>query len=135
MKILLTIGLLCYAQFLFSQNISEHAVQWRAREVSDGNSGKLIAEDHLIQSFQDSRVEWKDRRGNILKTFNIREVNGTWLDIQSAGKILFEVDTEGRQGTIRMAREGNTISVQILVLRPDDNPEIFDFLIDSFTIL
>lgn len=132
MRIYLTIGLLCFAQILFSQNIAEHNVRWNANEVIDGNSGKSIGESHQIESFRVDRVEWKDRRGNIIKTFSIREVNGEWTDIEMPGNILFEVDNEGRQGTIRISRHENNITIQIVLLRSDDNPEIFEFLIDSF---
>lgn len=135
MRIFLTLSLLMAARALFSQNVVDHTVQWSVSRMVEANTGALTDVNETIESYGSSRIEWKDRRGNIKQTFVIREVNGAWTNIQSAGTILFEVDCEGRVGTVRFSRQDGEILVQVVLLKADGNPDIYELYITSFTVL
>lgn len=135
MRIFLTLSLLTAAHALFSQNIVNHTVQWSVFRQLEANTGTLTDLNETIESYGSGRIEWKDRRGNIKKTFVIREVNGAWNNIQLPGTILFEVDFEGRPGTVRFSREEGKIIVQVVLLNADDNPDIYELYVSTFTIL
>jgi hypothetical protein len=135
MRIFLTLSLLMAVHSLFSQNVVDHTVQWSVSRMVEANTGALTDLNETIESYGSSRIEWKDRRGNIKQTFVIREVNGTWTDIQSPGNILFEVDCEGRLGTVRFSRQTEGIVVQVVLLKADDNPDIYELHVTDLTIL
>jgi hypothetical protein len=71
---------------------------------------------------------------SIKYTFIVLEVNGQWSDVKNSGNVLYEVESNGRQGTVEFIRQDGTIYIRITLLKPAENPDIFRLSVSTITI-
>jgi hypothetical protein len=120
---------------LKAQNIETSTLRWKIETCLDVNTGTLnTAFDQLI-SYGNGRIEWRSIQGDLKRTFSILETNGQWLNVAQNGSILFEIESDGRRGTVQFIRSGGTITIQVILLREEGNAEQFTLTASSTTPL
>ncbi|MBT1689140.1 hypothetical protein [Dawidia soli] len=120
---------------LHAQNIASTTLTWKADAYLDINTGMARATSDQLVSYSNQRIEWHDEAGNVKATYSIIEINGQWTNVMNNGTILYEVRSEGRQGTIQFSRASGILSIQIVLLKPDENPDMFRFSVSTVTPL
>jgi hypothetical protein len=127
MRNILSIFFLLTAFILHGQNIRTETISWNVTTTFNATIGEQVEENSMIVSYAD-HIEWKTANGTVKDSFTILETNGSWTDIGSNGQIIFEVDKQGRRGTIQFTKAASGISIRFILIAKDA-PEIYELTI------
>jgi hypothetical protein len=128
-------ALVWIASRAYAQDITSTTLTWKVDACLDVATGISSSTSDQLVSYGKERIEWRDGTGGVKATFEIIEVNGQWTNVMNNGAILYEVRSDGRQGTIQFSRVNGIPTIQIVLLKPDDNPDIFRLSVLTLTIL
>jgi hypothetical protein len=120
---------------LHAQNIATTTLSWKADACLDVNTGVVSTIYDQVLSYSNTRIEWRTIQGDLKRTFTILEVNGQWSNAAQNGAILYEVESDGRRGTVKFSRTAGATSIHVLLLRDDGNAEQFTLSISTITTL
>ncbi len=118
-----------------AQNITATDLSWQITREDNVNAGTFDDRGGAILSYGTNRVEWNDAKGVQVQTLTIREVNGSWGNVQNNGTIVYEADSAGKSATVTFLRDGAQLRVTIAVLQDDGFPLIREFTIQNITTL
>jgi len=118
-----------------AQDITLTNLAWQITREDNINTGTFDDRGGAILSYGTNRVEWADAKGALMQTLTIREVNGSWTNVQNNGTIVYEADTGGKPATVTFLRDAGQLRVTIAVLQDDGFPLIREFTIQNITTL
>jgi hypothetical protein len=130
---IITLGL--FTINIQAQNVASTTITWKVDGSLDVNAGISNATVDQLVSYGSERIEWRDGTGSVKATFEIIEVNGQWTNVMNNGAILYEVRSNGRQGTIQFSRVNGIPAIQIVLLKPDENPDVFRLSVSTLSTL
>lgn len=119
----------------YAQGITTHNMSWEIARVDNVNTGDFDRTGGQIISYGTDHVEWRDSNGLLKQSFAIREINGTWENIASAGSILYEAESGGKQSTLHFLRSANELRIRIIILDSNALPDVYELVIDKCTTL
>jgi hypothetical protein len=118
-----------------AQSITSANLSWQISREDNVSAGTFDDRGGAILSYGTIRVEWNDAKGTPMQTLTIREVNGSWANVQNNGTIVYEADSEGKPATVTFLRDDTQLRVTIAVLQDDGFPLIREFTIQNITKL
>jgi len=118
-----------------AQNITSASLSWQITREDNINAGTFDDRGGAILSYGTNRVEWNDAKGTLMQTLAIREVNGSWTNVQKNGTIVYEADSGGKIATVTFLRDAGQLRVTIAILQDDGFPLIREFTIQNITTL
>jgi hypothetical protein len=134
-KYIVVIILTLAAAGLHAQNIATTTLSWKADACLDVNTGIVNAAYDQVLSYSNTRIEWRTIQGDLKRTFTILEGNGQWANVTQNGSMLYEVESDGRRGTVQLSRTAGAVSIHILLLRDDGDAEQFTLSVSTITTL
>ena len=132
-KYLVIVSFALTAVGLHAQNIASTTLTWKVDACLNVNTGVSTEATDQILSYGNERIEWRDETGNVKATFEIIEVNGQWTNVTDNGIMLYEVLSEGRQGTVQFSRADGKYSIRIILLKPSENPDVHRLSVSTVT--
>jgi len=118
-----------------AQNITSANLSWQITREDNINAGTFDDRGGAILSYGTNRVEWNDAKGTLMQTLAIREVNGSWTNVQNNGTIVYEADSSGKPATVTFLRDAGQLRVTIAILQDDGFPLIREFTIQNISTL
>jgi hypothetical protein len=134
-KSLLIVALIINGFLLKAQNIATTTLVWKVDACLDVNTGVSSNAYDKVLSYSNTRIEWRSIQGDLKRTFTILDVNGQWSNVAQNGAILYEVESDGRRGTVQFSRTAGEVSIHILLLQDEGNAEQFTLSGSTITAL
>lgn len=134
-KILLVVALIIPGFLVKAQNIATTTLAWKVDACLDVNTGTSGTAYDQVLSYSNARIEWRSIQGDLKRAFTILEVNSQWANVAQNGTILYEVESEGRRGTVQFSRTAGVVSIHVLLLRDDGDAEQFTLSVPTITTL
>ncbi len=123
--------LLTTSQGLLGQDIEVETIAWNIQHKVDISTGNSESVSEKIISYDNNHIEWHDEKGILKYDYIIRQVNGQWSNVAHSGSILYEVESDGKQGTVGFTRDGQEIIINLIMLNGDSLPERFRFIVSN----
>jgi hypothetical protein len=120
---------------LSAQNITTQTLRWNVATTQEINTGKHTESADQIVSYGNTRIEWQDPKGAVKKTFTITDINGSWTNVQSNGSVLYEVSIGEQQGTVTFIRTSGELTVRIILLKGEEDADLYEMSITDITTL
>jgi len=114
-KVILLLCLLPFFQECKSQNVLNDTIEWNASGFNDLRS-KSISQTYpgcQFISYRDDRIQWIQKRGQVVYDFIIKKTKGNWPDITKDGEIQYLVELDRQIGKISIKRNKNDIKLTI----------------------
>ena len=118
---------------LCGQDIRTATIRWSSEGNFNVNTGEDIRENTEVISYPD-HIEWRTANGSLKYSLGIVETNGTWTNVSGNGQVIFEVNNQGRRGTVQFSRSAEEIKVKVMLLS-EDRPDIFELTITNTELL
>ncbi|MEQ1531252.1 MAG: hypothetical protein ABL925_18190 [Methylococcales bacterium] len=110
--ILHTMAFLTMANKGHAQDVNAQSMRWQAVQVTFLNDGKK-EENNSQFIVKPSTVEWIQKNGQKVYTFEITETLGTWPDVAQDGSITYQVRLKGKTGTISVRKSNGSITLRL----------------------
>ncbi|MFZ6011190.1 MAG: hypothetical protein ACOYXT_12660 [Bacteroidota bacterium] len=88
-----------------AQDIKTSSLNWTAGELTDLKTGKTKAYSGVFETSSEQSVVWKQKAATT--TFQVTGMEGSWTDVKTDGKVIFQVDSEGITGTLTLERSSS----------------------------
>jgi hypothetical protein len=134
-KILLVVALIIPGFLVKAQNIATTPLAWKVDACLDVNTGTSGTAYDQVLSYSNTRIEWRSIQGDLKHTFTILEVNGQWSNVTQNGTTLYEVESNGRRGTVQFSRTAGAVFIHVLLLKDEGNAEQFTLSVSTITTL
>src|SRR5262249_13377875 len=98
-KTTLILMLLTTGFALHAQKITTNTIRWNSVSTFNAASGEKNMENTTVTSYTD-HIEWSAADGSLKYSVKILETNGSWPNISTNGQIIYEIDNQGKGGTV-----------------------------------
>jgi hypothetical protein len=95
-----------------AQNANTQSIKWHAAQVTFLNDGKK-EENNSQFIVRPSTVEWIQKNGQKVYTFEKTETLGSWPDVAQDGSIAYQVMLKGKAGTISVRKSNGSITLRL----------------------
>jgi hypothetical protein len=108
-----------YAQQREAINPMIHTVKWEYGNAENKlRSERLTIRGHLI-SYGQKKLVWAQDGTDVLYSIDIKSTKGDWQDVAKNGELIYAVQCEGIDGTIRIWRDQGQLRMQLDFSQPD----------------
>lgn len=92
------------------QDILKDQLRWNSGSTTDLHTDESRTYACAFIS-RPGEIQWFQKGGQSVKTYRIRQQEGSWSDVSGNGSIVFNVTDGSATGTITFQRSGSVISV------------------------
>lgn len=133
-KIIYTLALVFSATMLSTaQSITTSTIKWSSTQTFNVSLGDWTEEVTSLISNASTSLVWKNQDGTIRKSFQVIEVIGEWSNVNTDGRVQYEVTDGQFSGTISIRKQGT--DTKILIAMASDTPETKELTIQSLQLL
>ncbi len=125
-KLLLTLAILGIGSNALGQDVKTSTLRWNVTNAMYLRTGEMIGDPTILIS-SPGKVEWQKADGSVRLTAKVVEIRGTWSNGSAPGQILFQIESEGKQGTLQFTRDNTGIKMVWTIFK-EDLPEIIEFI-------
>jgi hypothetical protein len=95
-----------------AQNVNT-PLSWQVQGLTDLNTNKVEATYQCTFTTNgNSPVQWL-QKGNYSNAFTVQSISGTWPNVQSVGKIVFNIRIDTESGTLTFERTPNDVTATL----------------------
>jgi hypothetical protein len=96
---------------LSAQDITQNVLRCRGDRVKNLANGDDINFDVDVRITQQQKIEWIQKGGQLIHTYSIVAVNGSWTDVSQPGSITYTVTCQDKRGEVRVERDATGLSI------------------------
>lgn len=132
-KLILAFMVCSLTATVHGQNMVSTNLKWEADQTTDmqANVTKLYA--GYFKTLSNQSVEWVQKAGQIMATYTVVSVEGTWVDINNIGSVVYVLTRNGK--TVHMKFEKTAVARFVTMIFPTNGNTEIKFRISSVTIL
>lgn len=87
----------------FAQDAASALITWNVSHLKDLNTGKEVVYQCTFTTQGTNAIRWL-QKNDYLTLLDVQSVSGNWPNVQSIGKIVFNVNADTESGTITFER-------------------------------
>lgn len=106
---LLVICLSC--PFLWAQDIRTTPITWTVNQLTDLTSNEVVNYSCVFVTQGTAPIKWDQQSEDV--TLMVERLNGEWNNIETPGKVTFDVILDGARGTLQVQRTGQGIFITL----------------------
>lgn len=127
--------LILLAKSLSAQDVAKAKIQWLCNEAHNLATQDTIKITCEFISTGTKTIEWTQRSGAVVQRLQVVEVDGSWMDIEQPGKVVYTVVMDGYKGIVIMERtQGNEVFLTIN-FSDHENGVQMRFLVEKIKLL
>lgn len=131
-RILLLVLLSVPATLAWSQDIATATIQWNSASTFNATTGSTTEEVTSLTT-RETSLQWKNADGSMRKSFQIIERIGDWNDVDSEGRVQYEVTDGQYSGTVSIRKSAS--ETKILIVIASDEPSTRELIITGHQVL
>jgi hypothetical protein len=86
--------LLTTATALHGQGVTTRTIAWSCSKVFEASTSRLEVVANKLTTYKVDSIVWRNAKG-LKKTLTIKKVVGSWLDTNTIGEVLYQVERHG----------------------------------------
>jgi hypothetical protein len=126
--IMLSIVLLFTIGLVHAQNITIATVQWNASLAMNAQSGEIIDDPGFLVTTSNEKLEWKKQDGSERYSFAVKEVIGSWTNLNQPGEVTYEIAGAGGNGTATIKKTNEDTRIRLLIANEGEQ-QLFELTI------
>jgi len=116
---------------LQAQNIQQSELLWKSDQITNLQNNEVLPISSSLKSHGQTSIEWIQRDGAKVYTYNVTSVSGTWADVTSTGQITSTIAIGETTGTFVFSRQADGITVTMRLEHAGSITSHFKFNITS----
>jgi len=114
--------------FVQAQNITAATVQWNASQAMNAQSGEMVDDPGFIVTTGKEKLEWNNQGGSERYSFTVKEVIGSWTNLNQAGEVTYEIAGTAGNGTATFKKTNEDIRIRLLIANEGEQ-QLFELTI------
>lgn len=115
LAIVVSIVLLSGFGVVQGQNITIATIQWNASQAMNAQSGEILDDPGFVVTRSKEKFEWNNQDGSERYSFSVKEVVGSWTNLNQAGEITYELAGIAGNGTATFKKANGDIRIRLLI--------------------
>jgi len=108
--------LMLFASVLYGQDIRTAHLSWPVTQLQDLRTNATANYSCVFETQGAGQLLWKQKA--FTTTFTVQNISGTWENIQTEGKSVFDVAAEGLSGTLTFERTASGTTIVLDLTEP-----------------
>jgi hypothetical protein len=134
MKKLILVFILCSSTATANgQNMASTNLKWEADQTTDMQANVTKPYVGYFKTLSTQSVEWVQKGGQLMATYTVVSVEGTWADVNSIGSVVYVLTRSGK--TVRMKFEKTAAGRFVTMIFPANGNAEIKFRISSVAAL
>lgn len=125
---LLMISLTCPAQSPSSQSI-----KWNVSELHDLKADTVQNYESYFITYRAEKIVWVQKKRE--DTFIINALEEDWSNINVSGRVDYDINVAGQNGTLTVVRQENLIEITLALTNAGSKQLEYKFKVESFQAL
>lgn len=115
----------------FSQDITQTGLTWKVNSLIDQQSGQSITYSCTFQTNGTNDIGWIQKNGSFTSKLSVTGYTGTWTNIETPGRLIFQIQSEGESGTLEFVKNLDGTFVKLDLSQGNGNRMRYEFIVNE----